>query len=287
MKWRSSHKNKHLLQKYKKTPHLDACEDKSQACSGIAELCDQASYTQTLETYCEKTCGFCSSDSAVQPETGPTDDGECKDQYPNCGNMDFMCNQEVGESGAPNEYQERYRGLCAMTCGLCPESESVEPDTTAVYVSQSAARVTEAPSSVENEAGISGCSDLAKNCLQLKNFCTQDTTIEMMKTQCRDTCGFCKPEETCADTVGQGCENPGVLQFCHNTNTKVPEVCKRTCHLCPGQEPLPKPTQRATTTTSSTTTTTTTTTTTSKTTPQPTTPKPTTVAAVTEGQKCM
>ena len=69
-----------------------ACADQSQACSGISELCDQESYRSTLETYCKKTCGFCTASDEPAADKKPSGGSkECKNEYPNCDTMQFLC----------------------------------------------------------------------------------------------------------------------------------------------------------------------------------------------------
>jgi hypothetical protein len=141
--------------------------------------------------------------------------------------MKFLCTEEN------NEYNERYRDLCPETCNLCGDSAggpAVTPP---------------APT-----AAPTVCEDKAKNCNELANFCSQESTNEMMEAQCAKSCGFCTPDtpagttpaisrmtpptmapsSSCEDHPGHDCTK--FLSYCDNYNTKVPEMCKKSCNLC-------------------------------------------------------
>ena len=141
--------------------------------------------------------------------------------------------------------------MCPVTCGLCtPEGDAGAETTVAVTPPVSNPNV---------------CEDAANNCETLKEYCSSEQTSDMMKSQCRMTCGFCQvdsissseqlsvadnsnkggaapPATTAAPTEAPtGCQDDpalncaGYTSFCNNPNTDVPKKCPRTCGTCPDQ----------------------------------------------------
>ena len=121
--------------------------------------------------------------------------------------------------------------MCPVTCKLCePEGGATETPVETSPVDPNA------------------CEDQAHNCPSLLDYCNSDQTAEMMKAQCKKSCGFCQPAGQavmtteaptqaptgCVDDTSIDCSK--YTNFCGNTNTEVPKKCKRTCGLCPDQQ---------------------------------------------------
>lgn len=121
----------------------------------------------------------------------------------------------------------------------------------------------------DNTPEVTACEDKAKNCNELIDFCGQENTGAMMRAQCAKTCNFCTvgklthsqasehnfnlftleeatpavsqmtpvaanpatmDPNVCEDQPGHDCAK--YLTYCENENTKVPELCKKSCGLC-------------------------------------------------------
>jgi hypothetical protein len=207
------------------------CVDESQACDGVKPLCREDKYIDTLQTYCRATCEFCKPNETTDAAKPVENGGACVNQYDNCEGMKFLCND------SSNEYSGRYRQMCPVTCKLCePEGGAAETPAPAAPVDPNV------------------CEDQAHNCPSLLDYCNSEQTAEMMKAQCKKSCGFCQTAAPASQAVvttqaptqaPSGCEDDDSIDcskytnFCTNTNTEVPKKCKRTCKLCPDQAEEP------------------------------------------------
>ena len=81
---------------------LDDCVDGSQSCPGVADLCNQAQYKDTLSQYCRATCKLCTPSDNATSDTSKSTPGKCENQFENCDPMKFLCDDKE------NAYSERY-----------------------------------------------------------------------------------------------------------------------------------------------------------------------------------
>lgn len=208
------------------TPASDSsCKDKS-FCANLPNCHEMESVRSKFLAHCPLSCRdiscksiwfvaptkiIATSPAALGPTTiNPfTTPKPCSDKSKQCSKLSKNCKDPAYKSA-----MEKY---CQRTCNFCENAQNQ-------------------------------CQDKVDNCQSLLHYCKADSTKAMMEVQCPLSCGFCSNGETrpvpittvvpatpahdpnCMDAEGYQCNL--YTAHCKNFNTKVPEVCRKTCDNC-------------------------------------------------------
>ncbi|KAI6170899.1 hypothetical protein M3Y97_01102700 [Aphelenchoides bicaudatus] len=182
------------------------CYDIHSHCRKFEHFCSSVLLDDTMRDLCPKTCGFCTPKTKSNDKP---DDNKCIDNNNNCQELEDLCHS--------NDISDVMRFDCKKTCGFCGNDVGVK---------------SKDPKKPEQ------CVDTNPNCPKLTDLCNDESqfTQDLMKTQCKHSCGFCKggetlqqpkiPDNDCVD-LNVNCQN--VADVCNNDNVELRNLMKSQC----------------------------------------------------------